>query len=267
MNLPTISFRDLLGQFAAASGRAYDPLQNVDDLSISAKIQFASWLNTAMDRVWRAPNSAFAWKWTTTSGPLTVGADGSIAWSAIQNSDDWFNLWSQDPRPAQNPPSNMGWFIGNPAYAIPCSEDTQAFWPRTTLGTIWGFWRLPRPRFNNAVVVSANNYSAGQIVFDETATGHCYLALVNNAAGNALSDASQWAVQAPPDRVGNVLAEAVETMRLQAKGSEGSSGVNKSDFDTWLDIEMSRELPRDGSGAPWEYNRWHQFYRGYCQVL
>jgi hypothetical protein len=105
------------------------------------------------------------------------------------------------------------------------------------------------------VVVGANTYNTGQIVYDETATGHCFMALQNGVLGSALSDATKWAVQAPPDRIGNVIAEFVESMRIASAGSDGSAAMAMKILDQWLEIEMSRELPRDGSGPPWGWDR------------
>lgn len=261
MSLPTISFRSLLTQFASSFDRPYDPTQGIDELDVNSKLKLAVQANTAMDRLWRPPNAAFAWKWTTTSGLINLNTDGSIAWSSIQNSDDWFNLWSQDPRPPNNPPTNSGWYVGNPAYAIAATEDITALWPRTSLASIFAFWRIPRPVFNNALVVPATLYNIGQVVYDETATGHCYMALQNAVFGSALSDATKWAVQAPPDRIGNVIADFVETLRVGSKGSDASSKVKQSTMEQWLDVEMSRELALNGSGAPWEFNRWHTSFQ------
>lgn len=262
--LPSISFRSLLTQFAASEDRSYDPLQSIDELSVRGKLKFASWCNTAMDRLWRPPNAAFAWSWTTTNGIQTLSPDGSLPISSFANAD-WFNVWDKDPRPMDNPPQTAGWWGGNSAIPIKCVEDGTFIWPRARQGTVFMFWRTARPVFGNVVVVSANTYNIGQVVFDETATGHCYMALINGAAGNQLIDNTQWAVQAPPDRIGNVMAEQVETMRLQAKGSDGSSTVNQRDVETWLDVEMARELPRDGTGFPWQFNRWHSGLWGACR--
>lgn len=258
------TFRDIMVQAANSAGSGYDPLDTppIDELSQVFKSKIAGFCNTSMDRVWRNPNPAFAWKWTTTSGLLTLQPTGFINWSDIQFSDDWFNIWSMDPRPPNNPPKGNGWWIGNAAYPITCVEDAQAIWPRTSLLTVWGFWRLPRPQFTSRVVDTTKTYNVvGTLVWDESGTGNVFKSIATSALGNNLLDAAKWMPQLIPDRLSDVLAESIETMRLQSAAADGSSKINQSDFDQWLDNEMAKENPRDGNGPPWGYDR---RFRRYC---
>lgn len=261
MSFPVTSFRDLMVQCANAAGLGYDPLDTppIDDLSQIQKSKFAGFANTAMDRIWRNPNPAFAWKWTTTSGPLTLQTNGSILWSDIQNSDDWFNLWDRDPRPMDNPPPNLGWHIGNSARPVRCIEDNAAIWPRINQGTVFAFWRLPRPQFTARLVNTGTTYNTvGTLVWDAidaTGSGHVYKSIATGALGGNLTDAAKWTPQLIPDRISNVIAEFIETMRLQSAGADGSSGLNNAEAMTWLDYEMAKENPRDGNGAPWDFDR------------
>lgn len=264
---PQVSFSQMMTQYANSAGLAFDPLDSptLDDLSQSTKSKFAGWTNTALDRLWRNPNPAFAWKWTTTSGVLTLQTNGSILWSDIQNSDDWFSLWSADPRPMDNPPPNIGWYVGNSAFPIHCVEDNAAIWPRVNSTTLYGFWRLPVPQLTSRLVNTASTYNTiGTLVWDQASvsgSGNVYKSLATGALGNNLTDAAKWVVQTIPYRLSNVLAEFVETMRLQAAGADGSSGLNSAEMMSWLDVEMAKENPRDGNGCPWS---WDRRYRSSC---
>lgn len=264
---PQVSFSQMLTQYANSAGVSFDPLDTpaLDDLSQSTKSKFAGWTNTGMDRLWRNPNPAFAWKWTTTSGPITLQTNGSILWSDIQNSDDFFNLWSVDPRPMDSPPPNLGWYVGNSAFPIHCVEDNQAIWPRVNSTTLYAFWRLPVPQFTSRLVDTTKTYNTiGTLVWDQASaagSGNVYKSIATGALGSNLTDAAKWVAQTVPYRLSNVLAEVVETMRLGSAGSDGSAGLNSAEADKWLDIEMAKENPRDGNGPVWGYDR---RFRGQC---
>ena len=245
-------------QAANAAGLAYAPVDSppLDQLNQAIKSKIAGFVNTAMDRLWRNPNPAFAWKWTTTSGLLTVQPGGFINWSDINYSDDWFNLFSQDPRPPSSPPNNSGWYAGNPAYPITCIEDAEAIWPRTSLLQVYAFWRLPVPRFTSNLVNTGSTYNViGTLVWDELGTGSVFKSIATGALGNNLLDTGKWLRVDIPYRLSNVMAEMVETMRLQGAGADGSSKINDAEMQTWLDNEMAKENPRDGNGPPWAWDR------------
>jgi len=161
MSFPQNSFRDIVVQVANAVGRSYDVLDTppLDELNQGLKSKIAGFCNTSLDRLWRNPNPAFAWKWTTTSGLITLQANGSFLWSDIANSDDWFNVWSQDPRPVQTNPPSPGWFLGNPAFPIRCVEDNAAVWPRINQTTVFAFWRLPVPKLTSRLVNTGSTYN------------------------------------------------------------------------------------------------------------
>lgn len=248
----------MMVQYANSAGLAFDPLDNppLDDLSQSTKSKFAGFTNTAIGRLWRNPNPAFAWKWTTTSGPITLQTNGSILWSDIQNSDDFFSLWSGDPRPMDNPPPNLGWWVGNSAFAVRAVEDNSAIWPRVNQATVYAFWRIPVPQFTSRLVNTGTTYNTiGTLVWDQSATGHVYKSINTGALGSNLTDTGKWTPQTIPMRLADVLAEFVETMRLTSAGADGSGAQNNAEAMTWLDYEMAKENPRDGTGNPWSYDR------------
>lgn len=264
MAFPTVTFRDIVAQVANSMGLAYDPLDSpaLDDLSQGQKSKIAGFSNTALDRVWRNPNPAFAWKWTTTSGTINLQANSSILWSDIQNSDDWFNLWTFDPRPMDNPPPNLGWYVGNAALPVNCVEDNAAIWPRLSQTSVYAFWRLPVPKLTSRLVNTGTTYNTiGTLVWDQSATGSVFKSIATGALGSNLLDAAKWVVQDIPYRLSNVLAEMAQTTMLQSSGADGSSTVNNAEAMTWLDYEMAKENPRDGSGPPWA---WDRRYRQSC---
>jgi hypothetical protein len=253
-------------QVANSISRSYDPIDSppLDELNQALKSKIAGFCNTSLDRLWRNPNPAFAWKWTTTSGLLTLNADGSLPWSAIQNSDDWFSLWSQDPRPMDSPPPNIGWWLGNSAYPVRCVEDAAFIWPRISQTTVYAFWRLPVPKLTSRLVNPATTYNTiGTLVWDESGTGNVFMSIAAGALGSNLGDTSKWTPQTIPYRLSNVLAQMAQSMMLEADGSDGSAALNDKTVDNWLDCEMAKENPRDGSGCPWSFDRRYQhFCRG-----
>lgn len=267
MSFPVVTLRDMMVQAANSAGVAYAPVDtpSIDELSTSNKSKYVGYINTSMDRLWRNPNPAFAWKWTTTSGLLTVQSGGFINWADIQFSEDWFCLFSQDPRPPNNPPNNNGWYCGNSAYPVTCVEDVQAIWPRTSLQTVYGFWRLPVPKFTSNLVSTTTTYNTiGTLVWDELGTGSVFKSIATAALGSNLLDTGKWLQVDIPYRLANVMAEMVETMRLQGTGADGSSKMNDAEMQTWLDTEMAKDNPRDGSGPVWGYDRRFSSYcRGY----
>lgn len=258
MAFPVVSFRDLVVQVANSIGRAYDPLDNppLDELNQGLKSKMAGFCNTSLDRLWRNPNPAFAWKWTTTSGLITLQTNGSFLWSDIQNSDDWFSAWDRDPRPMDNPPPNIGWWVGNSARPIRCIEDNAAVWPRIEQTTIWVFWRLPVPKLTSRLVNTMSTYNTiGTLVWDEAGTGNVFMSIATGALGSNLGDAAKWAPQTIPYRLSNVLAQMAQSMMLEGDGSDGSAALNDKTVDNWLDCEMAKDNPRDGSGCPWSFDR------------
>lgn len=264
MSFPVVSFANILTQCAAAADLAYDPAQSIDELSTNTKLKFATFINSAMDRIWRAPNPAFAWKWTTTNVEITLDADGMFAWDEIENSDDWFNLWDRDPRPQDNPPGSSGWWIGNSARALRSTEDYDGVWPRVAgQQTVFAFYRMPRPKFTNVAVNTATSYAAGSLVYDPSGTGHCYLANAASAPGNNLAD-SKWTRQAIPERVADVLADFAEQLRLDSKAEEARSMGQFKVMNMWLDEEMRKELPREGGGPPWCWDRRSECFMNCC---
>lgn len=261
---PVVTFSDIVTQVANSMGLGYSLVDTppIDDMSKTTKSKIAGFSNTALDRVWRNPNPAFAWKWTTTSATINLQTNGSILWSDIQYSDDWFSLFTFDPRPMDNPPPNLGWYVGNSALPVRCVEDASAIWPRLTQTSVFAFWRLPVPKLTSRVVDAMTTYNTiGTLVWDETGTGSVYKSIATGALGSNLLDAAKWVVQDIPYRLSNVLAEMAQTMMLQASGADGSSTVNNAEAMTWLDIEMAKENPRDGSGPVWSYDR---RYVQYC---
>ena len=167
-----------------------------------------------------------------------------------------FSFWAFDPRPMDNPPPNIGWWVGNSSFPVNCVEDAQAIWPRINQGTVFAFWRLPVPKFTSRLVNTTTTYNViGTLVWDESGTGSCFKSIATGALGSNLLDTGKWLQVDIPYRLSNVMAEMVETMRLQSSGADGSSKLNDAEMQTWLDIEMAKENPRDGNGAPWAYDR------------
>jgi hypothetical protein len=230
MPAPTSTHKDILNAVALAAGVTYDTMLASDSE------RWTSFANTAMDWIWRPPNRLFAWKWSVTTDTITI-TDGKFALSEIDYSD-WWNLWSEDPRP----------FL------------------QTTQATVFAFYRIARPVFTSTVVTVATAYATGAVVFDDRTaanggTGNCFKCVTGYTTPATqgdlttdLANTAKWTVQSIPGVLTNPLIGWVDGLRRESLGQQERGGRVKADAEAWLDKEMAEQLPRWQNGPPWGFN-------------
>ncbi len=243
MASPTSTLKDILNDVALSAGLTYATLVDAD------KERWTSFANMAMDWIWRPPNRMFAWKWSVATKTITI-TDGKFALSEIDYSD-WWNLWSQDPRPFLQTITSWPAFGGYRVHAV---DDGDGVWPQTTQATVFAFYRTARPRFTSTLVVPATTYGSGVLVYDESGSGDCFLSIAAGALGSALTDTAKWTRQSIPYLLTNPMTGWVDGIRRENLGQQERSGRVKADAEAWLDKEMAEQLPRDMNGPPWAYN-------------
>lgn len=242
MARPTVTFKSILTSMAFQMGlNGYSSLQS-NDLS-----RLANFATRVMDMIWRCPNRLFAFDFSVTSDTITI-TDGKFALSEIDYSD-WWSLWTQDPRPYQS--SSATWPNLWP-WRVRGLADNDGIWPQTNQSTVFVFWRTAAPRFTSTAVDTGTNYAAGSLVYDASSED-CYLALEANAPGNDLTNA-KWERQLIPAVLQDPMIDWMDAMRLNALSATDKKRDVQKDADQWLDLEMMRQMPRDGSGPPWAYN-------------
>jgi hypothetical protein len=255
MPSPTSSLKDVLNDVALMSGVTYATMLPAD------KERWTSYANTAMDWIWRPPNRLFAWKWSVATKTITI-TDGKFALSEIDYSD-WWNLWTEDPRPFLQ--SNSSWPSLN-GYRVRAVDDGDGVWPQTDRATVFAFYRTARPRFISTVVTVATAYATGAIVYDDRTvanggTGNCFKCVTGYTTPaldadltTDLANTAKWTPQSIPEILSNPLTGWVDGIRRENLGQQERSGRVKADAEAWLDKEMAEQLPRDMNGPPWAYN-------------
>ena len=116
-----------------------------------------------------------------------------------------------------------------------------------------------RPELTSTVVDDQTDYDAGEIVYDESATGDCYLANDDAAPGDDLTDA-KWTRQVIPSPLWEPLVRWVNAERLATLAQTERSQSAQMQAAEWVDMEMLRQPPRDGGGPPWAYNAAGNYY-------
>lgn len=255
MPSPTTTHKDTLNSVALSAGVTYATMLPAD------KERWSEYANTAMDWVWRPPNRLFAWKWSVTTKTITI-TDGKFALSEIDYSD-WWNLWSEDPRPYVQTGGSWPSFD---AYRVRAVDDGDGVWPQTTQATVFAFYRIARPRFTSTVVAINTAYATGAIVYDDrtgvsASTGNCFKCVTGytTPATEAdlttdLANTAKWTVQSIPEALSNPLRGWVDGIRRENLGQQERSGRVKHDAEDWLEKEMAEQLPRWLNGPPWGYN-------------
>lgn len=255
MPSPTSTLKDILNDVALITGVTYATMLSTD------RERWVSYANTAMDWVWRPPNRLFAWKWSVATKTITI-TDGKFALSEIDYAD-WWNLWSEDPRPYLQ---NGGSWPSCDAFRVRAVDDGDGVWPQTERGTVFAFYRIARPRFTATVVAVATAYATGAIVYDDrtgvaASTGNCFKCVTGYTTPATegdlttdLANPAKWTAQSIPEILSNPLVGWIDGIRRENLGQQERSGRVKRDAEEWLDKEMAEQLPRDMNGPPWAYN-------------
>ncbi len=242
----TVTFQSMVQDASASELPLY-----VDAAAFTAatRFKYKSFANTAISWIWRTPNRMFAWDWSISTVTATI-TDGFFPWSTIENSD-WFNLWAQDPRPFPIPTASVNWpgLYG----AVKAYQDGSGIYPQANLATVFAFFRRAQPKFTMTKVVGGTTYAAGSVVYDEDATGDCYVALVS-ALGSDISDPAKWARQLIPECIGNIMQTLIVSQLRDTNKSDESASIAYKEAQNWLDLEMERQLPRFLAGPPWAFN-------------
>lgn len=241
----TVTFQRILQDVSAAEAPAYT---TGTDLSAVDRLRRRSFANTAMDWIWRPPNRMFAWDFSVATKTVTV-TNGNFPMSEIDNSD-WWSIWSQDPRPFNNPTTSTWPSIRG---RITAYKDGSGLYPQASNGDVFVFYRQAAPQFSCVAVVAGTTYPAGSVVYDEDATGDCYVALVS-ALGSAIADPTKWQRQYIPQQIGNVLQNLIIAQLRDAIRSSGASATADKKAQEWLDLEMMRQFPQPFAGPPWAIN-------------
>lgn len=244
----TVTFLSILDRVALAVGLTYGTAQAAD------LERWASYANTFMNWVWRCPNRMFAFDFSVEVAEEIAVTDGSFAASEIDDSD-WWNLWTQDPRPYQ---VSGGTWPNIWPLRVRAFQDADGIWPQTTQATVFAFYRKAQPKFTSTAVVGATTYAAGSVVYDAT-SGDCYVALVS-ALGSAIADTAKWERQLVPEVLSGPLGDFIEAKLNQMLGQLDKKRDLRAEAEQWVDLEMMRQMPRNGSGPPWAYNGAGNYY-------
>lgn len=257
MPAPTVSFKSILSSVAAEAGFTYSTLPSAG----TDKERWANYATRIMEWIWRCPNRMFAFDFSTETETVTI-TDGKFATSLIDYSD-WWSLWNQDPRPFMqnngNWPNVWTWRI----YGL---QSADYIYPQTTEGSVFAFYRRATPRFSSTVVAISTTYLTDQIVYDDrtgvsASTGDCYKCVAGYTTPNNepdlttdLANTAKWTRQSIPAVLEGTFTDFVNAKRLQSLGNTEKKRDVRAEAEQWLDLEMARQMPRDGAGPPWAYN-------------
>jgi hypothetical protein len=140
--MATVTFMNLMERLAVASGINPSGTAGTADWSETNKYAFVSHLNAALEWCWRPENPRLAWPETIGTGTVAV-TSGVIAWNTL-GAGDWFNLWTEDPRPQLDGNGQR-----NPARAVQALWDAAGVYPRALepgTATVFAFYRTAIPQ-------------------------------------------------------------------------------------------------------------------------
>jgi hypothetical protein len=136
--MATVQYIELMRRLAVKAKLNPVSAAGTEDWAEPDKFEFVTLLNEALEWCWRPENPRMAWPDSISTGTVTVTA-GVISWASL-GAGDWFNLWTENPRPEDGSP--------NRARAVQALWDKDGVYPRgleNGATSVFAFFRTAIP--------------------------------------------------------------------------------------------------------------------------
>lgn len=158
MAVPTLTFQQLLWQFSTNTGLQPDSTVGTVTLTNEVISRYCQFLNDSVLFSWRPDRERpeIIWPFTVQVASSVAVSAGSFLLSAIGDAD-WLRIWTAD---------NRAYTVTPTAYPVGYTQDGTSVWPRSTVTPLFVYYRPARPTFTYVLVVPAQSYVVGQLVYD-----------------------------------------------------------------------------------------------------
>ena len=231
MSYKQTGFKRLLTDLASKQNARMSDLADQDpELLVNS-------LNQGLKWCWRDYAECFAHPATVGHDLLTI-TDGVLTREQVELSD-WVSVWDKDPRANRSA-----------RRLIPSSDDDDGWHLGTAVEEAFVFWRKPVPEFTHEIVVSADSYATGALVWDKDGSKEVFKALDDNVLGSELSDAAKWEKVTVPDLFADAAVNFARGDRLTSNNLPAGANYFFKIAEGQLESEYARVLNRSNGHAP-----------------